>query len=609
MNKREMKKYLGIIIAFLLLTLILNLPVVLKPSSHIPGFFSTDEPYAAVWDFWRMQYNHNNHLSLRFTNLISYPFGIDLFSSGFVSYLWFGLMYFLAILTNPALTYNIQVLMNFFLSALFMYLLVFFLTRSRLAGLFSGIVFSFSPQHFVRSWQHLGISYFEWIPLVLLGTFLLKDKITKTRFILFILSIFLLFSFDWSIMYFGMVSLVVFLIYIFFYNWKVKLFKNYFLIKENLKYSRNIVIAGIIALLILFPQFMPIIQNYFNPPEMPPSACNPYHRPFEDLFNQSAKPLSYLLPSTEHPIFGRFTEHFVGSPLWGESYTEHQLYLGWTTIFLALYAVRQWKRKRKLRVKSEKLKAKGGKIKLPATSHELRARKDNFYIGFFILLAIVAWLFSQPPWWQLGKIKILLPSYFMYKILPMFRAYCRFGIVVLLAMAVLAGVGLKFIIAERKTQNARRFITALCCGLILFEFWNNPFTHYIDLSKYPPVYDWLKQLPENTIIAEYPMIKNGVNEKYKFYQTIHHKKLINGAVPGMPGYQVKLMILDLGADKTPFILKYLGAKYIIVHTRKYEESENYLICQQLKKIRTHSDLKLIKTFSDGIEVYKIADDQ
>ena len=41
-----------------------------------------------------------------------------------------------------------------------------------------------------------------------------------------------------------------------------------------------------------------------------------------------------------------------------------------------------------------------------------------------------------------------MPSFFMYKILPMFRAYCRFGIVVELAVAVLAGFGLKFFLRD-----------------------------------------------------------------------------------------------------------------------------------------------------------------
>ena len=172
-----MKRHLFFISLFIILIVLLNLPVVFGPNHKIPAFSSTDEPYAAIWDFWRINHGYNNHLALNFTNLINYPSGVNLFSS---FYVWMKLNYLLAISTNPALTYNIQILMNFFLSALFLYLLVFFLTKSRLAALFSGVVFSFSPQHFVRVWQHLGLTYFEWIPLIILAAILLKESCLRS---------------------------------------------------------------------------------------------------------------------------------------------------------------------------------------------------------------------------------------------------------------------------------------------------------------------------------------------------------------------------------------------------------------------------------------------
>lgn len=590
-----MKKHLFFISLFIILIVLLNLPVVFSPNDKIPAFFSTDEPYGAIWSFWRINYNCDNHLALNFTNLINYPSGVNLFSSGYTTYLWLGLNYLLSIMTNPGFTYNIQILMNFFLTALFTYLLVYFLTKNYWASLFSGIVFSFSPQHFVRSWQHLGLTYFEWIPLILLGAVFLKEKTIIKRYILFLLTLLFLFSFDWCIMYLGMISLAAFLIYIIFYNWRIKFFKKPRHIKQDARYIGKIFIIGLIAFIILLPQLLPIIKNYLNPSSnIGASGFNPYHRPFEDLFTQSAKPLSYLLPSTEHPIFGDFTEHFVGSHLWGVSYIEHQLYLGITTIVLAFVAFSYWR----------KLKRKKSEVLSPKSTKDRQEEKDRFYLGYFIFLAIVGWLFSQPPWWQLGSIKIYLPSYFMYKILPMYRAYCRFGIVVLFALAVLAGYGLKFILERQKSKIKQFLIAGFCCGLIIFEFWFNPLTHYIDLSKYPEVYDWLKKQSVE-VIAEYPMPEVGVNEKYKFYQTIHHKKLINGATPGMKGYETKLKVVNLADKKTPSVLRSLGAKYVVVHTKDYEESENLKIHKQLDRIRNSPDLELIKSFPDDIEVYEI----
>ena len=81
-----------------------------------------------------------------------------------------------------------------------------------------------------------------------------------------------------------------------------------------------------------------------------------------------------------------------------------------------------------------------------------------------------------------------MPSFFMYKMLPMFRAYCRFGIVVMLAVAVLAGFGLKEIISKLKAQSSKLIVTALLCGLDLFEFWNWPPYMEIEHCKNQAVY-------------------------------------------------------------------------------------------------------------------------
>ncbi len=601
-----MKKHVYILLIIIALVAIFYCPIVNHPDTLLPFFSSSDEPLGLIWEFWTLQ-NYLGEGNIRYTNMINYPFGMETIpATGYFSYVWFELNYILSThFDNLTLVWNIQIFTNFFLTGLFMYLLTFHLTRNRISALFSGIVFSFSPQHFVRSWQHLGLTYFQWIPLILLAAILLKEKTKRVRVLLFLFSILFLFSFDYSIMYLGMVSLVTFLIYIIFYNWKIKFFKKPKLIRRDVRYIGKIFIIGLIAFLILLPQFYPIIRNYFNPSlDIGPSGFNPYHRPFEDLFTQSAKPLSYLLPSTEHPIFGNFTKHFVGSHLWGVSFTEHQLYLGITTIVLAFIAFRYWR----------KLKCKKSEVLSPKSIKNKQEEKDKFYIGYFIFLAIVGWLFSQPPWWQLGSFKIYLPSFFMYKILPMYRAYCRFGIVVLFALAVLAGYGLKYIISRIKDKGSRlkveglKIITAsVFCGLIIFEFWFNPLTHYIDLSKYPEVYDWLKKKPDNVIIVEYPMIKEDKKAKYLFYQTIHHKRLVNGGTIGRPGYEIKLKVVNLADKNAPSVLKSLGAKYVVVHTKDYEESENLKEFKRLERIRNHPDLELIKRFSDGIEVYEIRD--
>lgn len=580
-----MKKNIYIILIFLIFTLVMTYPLVLKINTHIPGFFSTDESYASIWDSWRIKNSFQNNLSLTYTNSIAYPFGINLYASGYISYIWLGLFYFLSILTNPIFTYNFQVFCNLFLSGFFTYILVFYLTRNEKSAFLSGIIFAFCSYQFARIWQHLGLTYNQWIPLCLATAILLKEKNTKKYSVLFFASLLLLFSFDHSIMYLTTIGLLTFLAYVILYRWKVKFFRNEQLLNKDYNYIKKVIFAVIFAVILLLPQFLPIIINRlkFSPSLSVSSAFNPYYRPFEDLFSQSARPLSYLLPATTHPIFGKFTEQFIGSSLYGDSLTEHALYLGWMPLILAFVAFRKWKRKRK-------------ELKLGAVPFGEGTYKDDFYIGFFILLAIVAWLFSQPPWWKMGSFKIYMPSFFMYKILPMFRAYCRFGIVLMLAVAALAGFGLKFILERFKTQKAKFAVTILFCGLVLFEFWNYPPFKVIDVYKVPTVYYWLKDQPGDIIIAEYPLDAMSPNEMYKLYQTRHEKKIINGTIPGTYANKVAQAITKLSDFHTAGALKWMGVKYVIVHKEEYLKTELIEETEEINKIPKNPGLKLIRSF-------------
>lgn len=576
-----MKRHFLTGIVFLIIITAMTFPLVLNMTKYFPGFFSTDESYASLWDSWRIKHSFQYGTSLKNTDLIAYPFGLNLYASGYLSFFWLGLIYFLSIFTNPIFAYNIQILCNLFLSCFFAYFLTFYLTKNRPSAFFSGIIFAFCPYQFARIWQHLGLTFNEWIPLGLLSAILLKEHASKKSAFLFLFSLLLLFSFDWCIMYLSTIAIITFLIYVLLYNWKLKLFRQRQLLGPDRDYFKKVIFLGLIIFIVLLPQFFGVIKNRLLVSPSEASTFNPFRRPFEDLFAQSAKPLSYFLPAVVHPIFGKFTEQFVGSSLYGISFTEHTLYLGWIPFILAFVAIRKWRKMRKVGAVPE------GDCPYP---------KEDFYIGFFIFLAVVAWLFSQPPWWNIFGFKIYMPSFFMYKILPMYRAYCRFGIVVMLAVAVLAGFGLKFILERFKSQRVRLVLTCLFSGLVLFEFWNWPPYKVIDVSKVSAVYYWLKAQPEDIVIGEYPLDADSSNEMYKFYQTAHQKKMINGTIPGTPANAFAQTIVKLSEPKTAAALKGMGVKYVLVHRQDYIDTGLVDDTEELNKIPQNSGLKFIKTF-------------
>jgi hypothetical protein len=581
----KIKIYAITVALFFLLIIIMTYPLFFRITTHIPAFFSTDESYAILWNSWSIKFKLLQHLPIKNACFTTYPFCTPLYKE-FIVYLFFTVQFLLSILTSPILTYNLQVLGNHFLNLLFMYLLVYKLTGNRLASLVSGFIFAFSPYILVRSWQHLGETY-QWPMLLFLWSlFHLRTEYRLRYRLIFILSIVLL-TINFNVAYYSSIILALFLVYISIIDWR-----------KNKEYFKQVILLSFLSFIILLPQMMPIFKNILFPVESIPSAQNLFWRPFEDLFVQSAKPLSYFLPAAVHPIFGEFTEQFIGTPLYGISFTEHTLYLGWTSLILSLIAFRNWRRRRK-NYKSEIRNPKSetnSKSQIPNSKLITDYRKQDFYISFFIFLAIAAWLFSQPPWWKFGPIKIYMPAFFMYRVLPMFRAYCRFGIVVMLAVAVLAGFGLRFIIEKFSSQKTKVALTCFFSGLVLFEFWNYPPLKVIDVSKVPDVYYWLKEQPQDIVIAEYPLDITGPNELYKLYQTRHEKKIINGTIPGTYANEVAKTISRLSESPTTGLLKWMAVKYVLVHREDYLQTDLIEDREELDKIPKNIGLRFIKSF-------------
>lgn len=554
------RKYIntGIAILYFLIFCLTTYPLIFKIYTHIPGFFSTDESYAILWNAWRIKFSVLNHISLQDINVISYPFGIQLGNNQPISYVWVFINYILAMSTSPVLVYNVQAIINFLLSAFTTYVLVYFLTKDRLTAVFSGIIFGFCPYIFVRSWQQLGETYIWPIPLFLWSLFSLRHNYSLKAKLIFILSV-ILAAINYAVIYYVFVVVIAFLAY--------SLCR-----KDRDRYLGRVVILFLVAGIILMPQFLPVFKTLFFSKQAVSSAWNIYSRPFEDLFMQSARPLSYFLPSVAHPIFGKFTESFVGTKLYGMSFTEHTLYLGWCPLILAFVTFRKWRRNVKAQV------------------------KENNYIGFFVLLAIVAWFWSQPPWWNLFGFKLYMPSFFMYKLLPMFRAYCRFGVVVMFAVAVLAGFGLKFILEKYKSQRARIFVVVLSCSLVLFEFWNWPPYKVIDVSNFPAVYSWLREQPKDIVIAEYPLDAGSPNEMYKLYQIKHGKRMINCTIPGTPAHAFAQKIIKLSDPHITPILRRMRVSYILVHHQGYLKTGLFEDREEMKRIPGNNNLRLIKSY-------------
>jgi len=548
-----MKKILIVVLVFIGLTVVMTYPLVKGLASSFPGFHSTDEPYGVLWYSWWLKYSSLHGLASYVCPVIAAPFGVVLSQAP-----QYPLNDFITRLSTVAFgalaTYNVAVLFSFVLAGLCTYFLVYHITKDLFASIYSGIIYSFLPYHFVRAWQHPSLAQIQYFPLLLLALFLLKEKRNRASGALLVLSLALSALSSYYYLYFSLIITGVYAMFI------VIIEK-----RNSLHTLKLLLICIVLACILLMPLLYPILKTSFSPHKTTSMVVGGYIRPFEDLFAQSARPLSYLLPASDHPLFGRFTERFVGSLLYGTSFTEHTLYLGLTPLLMAFIAFQQWRRRRRGPTEN----------------------RSSVYIGFFAFLALIAWLFSQPPWWKIGGLKLYMPSMCMYRLLPMFRAYCRFGVVVMLAIAVLAGIGLAFIRAKYRSSRIRAFIAVVACAGVLFEFWNYPPFKVIDASRVPAAYLWLKKQPGDFIIAEYPLDTESPDELYKFHQTVHEKRIINGTIPNTLAHTFAQSVAQLYR---------MGVKYVVINRDAYLKTGLTEQKEELGRIPSNPALRLVKSF-------------
>jgi hypothetical protein len=87
-------------------------------------------------------------------------------------------------------------------------------------------------------------------------------------------------------------------------------------------------------------------------------------------------------------------------------------------------------------------------------------------------LAILAFVCSLAPDWRAGEARLPVPADFLSNLIPMFRAYARFGMGVSLGVAILAGLG--FATLVRSGNPIWRVVAALLVAGVAFEYLPSP---------------------------------------------------------------------------------------------------------------------------------------
>ncbi len=592
----------------LFLIILFTFPLIINSSETFFG--PPADTLGGIWDIWWIKFSHINNIPYQVHNFQAYPFGVDHSNEPF-PYIYYFLQFLLANLTNEITAFNILKLISFPLLALTSFLLFYYLTKDRISSAILGIVYAFSPFHTIHTMVHFTNLY--WLPFALL--FLLKT-LNEGGY-----RNALLFGLFWGICfvdnaYYGyfILLLIPFIVCAYLTN---KNKRNYIL---RVSYIKAAIISFTIFLLVILPEMYPLLKGVVLNKTAGSIQNAGIVRAFSDLFIFSAKPLDYLLPSIHNPFLGWLIPDLGIGPLKGHRYTEHTLYLGYSLLFLAGYALYSAIRKKE----------------------HFKVDKDGrFSVYLFLAVAIVAGILSAPPFIPLGEYhlnpqtrevfaeyKLYLPQYFLFKLFPMFRVYARMGAIVLLAVCILAAFGLRELLIRINTKRGKYLFLFLFSLIIFVEFAEFP-PFRITKVQEPNVYKWLASRPGQFPVVEYPLgdgFDPYTTYEYKFYQRIHTKFLVNGATKGTPADEFRKEIIDISKEKTIDKLKSIGVKYIILHKYKYLRGNEYVPLDWLTtpprdKIfpleyndgripdlkRVKEKIRLIKDFKDSV-VYEIIND-
>ncbi len=466
------RSVLAVGLIYALAVVLMTLPASLQLSQRLIG--NNVDNWIFYWNNWWLEraiVEGHNWFS---TPYLFYPQGADLVahSNSFLNSL---LALPLKPLFGPVAAYNLVLLFGLWVGAVGMFLFVYDDVRHTTAALLAGFIFSFAPYHLTQLLAHAHLGSIHWWPWYAL--FLRRTVSSEKRTVDALLAGLFAALTLWTGLQLAVLLALWTLVYL-----------GARLLRERRSWRRVIRTAslvGIVALVLSTPLLIPIAQNWRQ--LVAGTAA------FDEGTTNQTDLLAYLLPPTYHPlagsriapVYGRFVANKAAMP-----------YLGYSALALALISI---------------------------LSRRKSALFWLFNAGLWITLAAGSTLRANGnlyPW-------LPLPYHFVGRIFPIsaIRAPDRFNLLLVLSLAVSAGLGAAYL-AKR-----RRWLLVPLALLLIAEYASVPLPAW-DL---PPVSPFLEHIAANAQedatygVLDYPMGYTA-SKQWLYYQTVHGKAMVEGHV-------------------------------------------------------------------------------
>jgi hypothetical protein len=312
----------------------------------------------------------------------------------------------IARVTGGVAAYNWIVLLSFPLAAAGAFLLARHLSLSVAGATLAAMAFAFSPFHLAQAAYHPHVAQVQWVPVYLLALWRCLERPSRSAAVLLIAAAA---AVTLSNFYGGLIAAVItpvaVLAHIALYQRSPRIWRNAALTVA--------ILAGAAAAGVTY-------ALAFAPAVLVDRAAFAF--PLADISRYSAAALAFVVPPVAHPVLGDLARRFWSAAGVRDALLEQQLFLGWSLLALGLVAVGGW----------------------------LTRANGVAVVPLLVCVGVAALYFAlSPPHW-------------LSHALPMFRSYARFGMLVQLIAALVAGIGFDVL-----WRTPRRYAKACAVGLVI----------------------------------------------------------------------------------------------------------------------------------------------
>ncbi len=541
---RPRRIHAAVVALYALLAVVFTWPLVQHLVSHVPGSYTwAFDEYTFLWNRWWLRYSLLNlGQNPLYSTHTFYPLGISLVP---YTYNLFNAVISLPLqpfLPLPAIS-NLTFLLSTVLSAYGTFLLVLYLVpdvragragmASYLGAFLAGVIYAFGSYRWVlASMGHYNVASTAWIPLYALY---LVRTVREPGYRNAVLAALFVVLAMLSEMNFGVFLGMLTLILLAFSPSPKGRPKGRAEARRQIAggwpaLARRLLVLGLVAVVLYAPLLVPILWELFGGYEL---------AGWGDAVKLSVDLVGLVTPTALHPLGGDWTEVLRQTREGTARFRDvNTVFLGWTSLALAVVGAFRYRRR----------------------------------LAAWITSLVVFVVFSLGPLLQINgrstfdldglAVNVPLPFLLLHYI-PVVKANRvpnRFCVVLMLALAVLAGFGAYWLLAKaaggkssggmdphaRGPAAWRRplflALGLLLCAGILFEHWPAPLP--LTDARVPPVYELVAAEPGDFAILQLPLgwrnsfgVQGAESTQTQYYQSYHHKRLLSGNISRNPPFK------------------------------------------------------------------------